>query len=71
MVVVEIYRGLLFALLGILACEFLVEEVGRDVVDIDEVYARLLDYLTLPAAIAVVATLYTATRPLVARREGE
>ena len=57
MVVVEIYRGLLFALLGILACEFLVEEVGRDVVDVDEVYARLFDDLTIPTAIGIVASL--------------
>ena len=48
MVVVEIYRSLLFALLGILACEFLVEEVGGDVVDVDEADARLLDNLTIP-----------------------
>lgn len=71
MVVVEIYRGLLFALLGILACEFLVEEVSGDVVDVDEADARLLHYLPIPAAIAVVATLYLAVRPLVARCEGE
>ena len=48
MVVVEIYRGLLFALLGVGRGELLVEEIGRDVVDVDEVYARLFDDLPIP-----------------------
>ena len=66
MVVVEIYRGLLFALLGVGRGELLVEEIGRDVVDVDEVYARLFDDLTIPTAIGVVASLDMSTRPLVA-----
>ena len=63
MVVVEIYRGLLLALLGILACEFLVEEVGGDVVDVDEADARLLHYLPIPAAARQMSQPTKVARP--------
>ena len=69
MVVIEIDRGLLLALLWIARGKLLIEEVGRDVVDVDEVYARLFYDLTIPAAIAVVAALDMPIRPLVAGRQ--
>ena len=46
-----------------------VEAVGRDVVYIHQLYSRFPGHLAVPLAIGVVAALYPAARPLVARCE--
>ena len=61
MVVVEVLHGLfLFATL-------LVQEICRDVMQIDKLHARGLSHLTVPLAIAIVPTLYLAVLPLITR----
>ena len=77
MVLLEVHTGLLLdlSLLLLANCplplygELLVKEVGRDVMHVDELDARLLHDLTVPFAVAAVATLYLAARPLIARRQ--
>ena len=71
MIVIEVSRSLCLALGRILRCELLVEEVGRDVVYINELDTSLLYHLAIPFAIGVIASLYLAVGPFVARREGE
>ena len=71
MIVVEILRSLCLTFGGILRGKLLVEEVARDVVYIDEFYARLLYHLAIPLAIGVIASLNLAIRPLVTGCEGE
>ena len=63
MVVVEVLHGLL------LLATLLVEEVGGDVVQVNELAARFLCHLPIPLAVGVVAALYLAILPFVARRQ--
>ena len=68
-VVIEVFRCTGLALLGVLGGKLLVEEVGADVMDIDEGDTRLFDDLPIPASVGIIATLYPAVRPFVAWRE--
>ena len=70
-IVVEIFRGFLLALGSIFRSKLLIEEVGRDVVDIDKLDPCLLYYLAIPLAVGVVAALNFAARPFIAGGEGE
>ena len=58
-VVVEVFHCLFFL------AALLVEEVGGDVVQIDELTACLCYYFTIPLAVCVIAPLYLAIRPFV------
>ena len=63
--------GLCFLLVvrQLLHGELLVEEVGRDVVQIDELNSRFGHHLTIPLAIRAIAPLNLSARPFVARCE--
>ena len=71
MIVVEVDRSFLLALLWGFASELLVEEVCRDVVDVDKVNTCLTNHLAIPSTVGVVTPLNLSGGPLIAWREGE